>query len=86
MPFDLAQLLMTAMTNTLSGLIQNIFYIALFIWAVRFLSRQIKEIGNFLSKEIKELGKNIPEWIATYFKYQKEQTKLLYALEDRKKQ
>ena len=74
MSFDFLQFLITIFINTVSGLIANIFYILLFIWAVKLVG-----------KEIKILAKNIPQYIEQYFKLQQQNLRIAYAKESMRK-
>lgn len=57
-----------AATNILAGLIQNVFWILLFFWAVHKISKEIK------------LGvKEVPNWIEQYHRLKMHQLKLEWA-------
>ena len=43
------------LVQTLSNMISNLGYIILFIWAIRFLG-----------KEIGKLGEKVPDWLSQY--------------------
>ena len=44
---DLGQILLTALINSISGLIANIFYIILFVWGIKML---VKNIPNWIKE------------------------------------
>jgi hypothetical protein len=52
---DIPTLIQGAIVNALSGLVQNVFYIIIFIWAVRTLVKQVpKWIEKYEKVKINE--------------------------------
>lgn len=61
-PIDISTIIQSAFINAISGLVQNIFYVIVLIWAIKFLGKKMSD----LKKSLDNFMKNIPSYLSQY--------------------